>query len=361
LKAKKSHISLRELFRKKLEFAEVTPDAALKAKLMRRVARREFLQFNPGRFNIFYLGITGAIITASLLVFSGALDNDQASDDFIKLNDTIEYFEVAVGEPISLKTDAAPVSLAVSKPSQGLPLRSDTLELKASEPKKNVTIPPGSIGRSIAGGDIFDKSKTNGKKLKGRPEADGLTISPMPSSGCAPLKVQFQNISDSYDSCRWTMGDGGYSDRLNPEWIYDVEGEYKATLQVFKGDKVLSASAIVIVHPVPKAHFEISPEKSVLSNDEVRFHNYSTDAERFKWNFGDGNAADIFEPTHVYDRFGNYNVRLIAFSEWGCSDSLTVYNALAGSEYFIDFPNAFIPNEHGPSGGYYSSKSDEAA
>ena len=31
------------------------------------------------------------------------------------------------------------------------------------------------------------------------------------------------------------------------------------------------------------------------------------------------------------------------------------------SEYFIDFPNAFIPNAQGPSGGYYSSKSDEAA
>ena len=40
---------------------------------------------------------------------------------------------------------------------------------------------------------------------------------------------------------------------------------------------------------------------------------------------------------------------------------LFVSNAFSGSEYFIDFPNAFIPNAQGPSGGYYSSKSDEAA
>jgi hypothetical protein len=36
-------------------------------------------------------------------------------------------------------------------------------------------------------------------------------------------------------------------------------------------------------------------------------------------------------------------------------------NAFTGSEYFIEFPNAFIPNMQGPSGGYYSSKSDEDA
>jgi PKD repeat protein len=359
LKAKKLHITIRELFRKKLEFAEVTPDAALKAKLMRRLARREFLQFNPGRINIFYLGLAATIITASLLLFSDAFDYDQTTDDSLILNDSSEYFEVAAGEPIVLKPEAVQVASAVNKPSQELP-NIDKGELISSEPANKIT-PPGSIGRSISGSGIFDKSKTNVKTLKGRQEAENLTISPIPSSGCAPLKVQFQNISDSYDSCKWTLGDGGYSNKRNPEWIYDLEGEYRATLQVFKGNKILSASAIVIVHPTPKAHFEISPEKSASSNDEVRFLNYSTNAERFNWDFGDGNVADIFEPTHVYDKFGIYNVRLIAFSEWGCSDSLTVYNALAGSEYFIDFPNAFIPNEDGPSGGYYSSKSDEAA
>jgi hypothetical protein len=36
-------------------------------------------------------------------------------------------------------------------------------------------------------------------------------------------------------------------------------------------------------------------------------------------------------------------------------------NAYSGSEYFINFPNAFIPNALGPSGGNYSAKSDEAA
>jgi PKD repeat protein len=89
--------------------------------------------------------------------------------------------------------------------------------------------------------------------------------------------------------------------------------------------------------------------------------NYSSNAVRFRWDFGDGTTSDFFEPNHTYSKFSNYNVRLIVFSEYGCTDSLTVMNAFSGSEFKIDFPNAFIPNPQGPSGGYYSSKSDEAA
>ena len=51
----------------------------------------------------------------------------------------------------------------------------------------------------------------------------------------------------------------------------------------------------------------------------------------------------------------------MAINEYGCTDSIVVMNAFAGSKYFIDFPNAFIPNPDGPSGGYYTKKSDESA
>ena len=66
-------MSVRELFRQKLENAEVIPDASVSSNLMGRLARREFLRFNPVRFNIFYLGgILVAGITASLILFSGS-------------------------------------------------------------------------------------------------------------------------------------------------------------------------------------------------------------------------------------------------------------------------------------------------
>ena len=57
-----------------------------------------------------------------------------------------------------------------------------------------------------------------------------------------------------------------------------------------------------------------------------------------------GVLLNMFEPLHRYAKSGNYNVRLNVYSEYGCTDSLIVFNAFSGSEFFIDFPNAFIPN-----------------
>ena len=64
-------MSVRELFRQKLENAEIIPDLLLSAKLMKSLARREFFRFNPARFNIYYLGgIVAAGIAAAIILLS---------------------------------------------------------------------------------------------------------------------------------------------------------------------------------------------------------------------------------------------------------------------------------------------------
>jgi PKD repeat protein len=370
LKTKSKNISLRELFRHKLENAEVIPDAAVKALLMRRVARKEFVRFNPARFNIYYMGgilITG--FTAAVILFSGVQNsvhqNPLTNPDKIEKTDTNRYIEVPVLQPL--------------KPEQGIPhvihnesiRRSNILKhsdkpesvaLKAVEFHQNSIPPPAGISNSYSRSGLFTKAASDTKKLQGGYVPESFLIGPHDTVGCAPLKVHFHNKSTSDDSCRWAFGDGGYSNQKNPEWIYDVEGEYKVVLDVFDvSGKHLSSTASVTVHPRPQAHFEIGPERTVPVNDEIRFLNYSTNAVRFKWDFGDGSGSESFEPDHTYAKSGNFNVQLVAYSDWGCSDSATVFNALSGSQYFINFPNAFIPNTQGPSGGYYSSKSDEAA
>jgi PKD repeat protein len=193
-------------------------------------------------------------------------------------------------------------------------------------------------------------------------KGDNLLFQVSDTEGCAPLNLTFYSESNSSDSCRWTFGDGGYSNEKNPKWIFDFEGEYKVVLNVFGKDGSKETSfKMITVYPRPKARFEINPENAVLPKDEIRFFNYSTDATNFEWNFGDGISSELFEPSHKYIKSGNFNVRLIATSDHGCSDSLTVMNAYSGSESFINFPNVFIPNVQGPSGGAYSAKSDEAA
>ena len=191
---------------------------------------------------------------------------------------------------------------------------------------------------------------------------DGTLIEQSEMKGCIPLKIRFQIKSDTYDSCRWTFGDGGYSSEKNPEWIFDDEGEYKVILELYGKDGSLrTCYSSVTVYPKPVARFEIFPEKAVIPDNEINFVNYSLNAVHFLWDFGDGTRSEFFEPSHTYTRSGNFNIRLLVTSEYGCRDSLVVTNIFSDLKDRIDFPNAFIPNSQGPSGGYYSSKSDESA
>jgi PKD repeat protein len=370
LKTKKQNINLRKLFRKKLENAEVTPDAEIRSILMKRVARKEFMYFNPAKLNIYYLGgilITGIITAVLLLSGSGNSLNLNSSDTSGKLNktDTISHLQILQENPVKIdsqnsnKTNIK--SLKISGSSK-LPLKPLSSVKESVELHIDTTPIPTIIRNSFSNSILIPKVITDDKKLQSRFKKEISFIYVSETSGCAPLKVKFHNVSTSYDSCRWTFGDGGYSDKTDPEWIFDVEGEYKVILKVFTpGGKFLTSSVLVTVHPRPKAHFEITPDKANLPDDEIRFMNYSTNAVRSLWDFGDGTTSDLFEPRHVYTKFGKYNVRLVVFSEWGCSDSLTVLNAFSGSEYYIEFPNAFIPNIQGPTGGLYSLKSDESA
>lgn len=367
MKNRKKDIKLNELFRQKLENAEVMPDAAVKSVLMRKVARKEFLRFNPARLNIYYLsGILITGITASLILFTSPETPDKikqlAPDKQINA-DSGTYIEIPFVEPVSKKPQQR---AEISEKHELAKNKSGNIEKSVSsginKSHSDSAFSPVIISRSIAKNSMVSNGNADIHKLQPGLKSDIYLIDPETYEGCAPLKLKFHNLSNSYDSCRWTFGDGGYSVEKDPEWIFDIEGEYKVVLKVFLKDGSNSSSvAKVTVHPRPKAHFEISPPKAILPNDEIHFMNYSTNAIQFFWDFGDGSNSEFFEPNHKYSNFSNYDVRLVAISDWGCSDTLVVYSAFSGSEFFIEFPNAFIPNVQGPTGGYFSSKSDEAA
>lgn len=370
VKTKKENTNLRQLFSQKLDKAEVIPDVSVRTKLMRQVSRKEFLRFSPARLNIYYVsGILISGITAAVLIFSATQNSSRtispATSIEVKQSVTDNIIEVPAGVPekigqsetvlINKGSGAKRIITHGNVKAGNQNYRSDT----SHQADRSVTA---NISSSLARNGLFTEGVADKKKLQGGFKKDPFLIEPETISGCAPFKLKFHNKSDSFDSCRWTFGDGGYSNKKDPEWIYDVEGEYKVILQVFRsGGKSSSSSATVTVHPRPQARFEISPEKAVLPKDEIRFLNYSRNAVRFLWDFGDGSTSEFFEPTHTYAGFSNYDVKLVVYSDWGCSDSLTVFGAFSGSEYYIEFPNAFMPNLQGPTGGYYSSKSDEAA
>ncbi len=362
-------MELEELFRSKLESAEMIPGGKVRGDLMGKLGRKEFIRFNPFRINIYYAGVfiaagVAAVILLSIKPSSGGMrQNIPPAIKIIVADSTVIKNKTAISatENISLKV---PAGEKIAMP-----------EKDNSRSKGNTTPISGKVQAVtyLRTADLRKDSLLKNSQIRERlitAEMDKATLQKKISasfevssvSGCVPMKVKFTNLSEAYDSSYWTFGDGGYSAVNSPQWIFDMQGEYKVNLTVFRKDgSQASTSQAITVYPKPVARFEISPDNPIIPDDEVHFMNYSMDAIRCRWEFGDGKESDGWEPVYKYNHFDNFNLRLIVWSEHGCVDSLTVRNAFAGSGSYIKFPNAFIPNPDGPAGGYYSLKSDEAA
>ena len=83
-----------------------------------------------------------------------------------------------------------------------------------------------------------------------------------------------------------------------------------------------------MVHPVIEANFGLDFTNN-CTPVSANFSNLSLGADRFDWNFGDGNSSDTASSTfsHAYWNPSaiasvTYPVKLVAHSNEGCSDSL---------------------------------------
>ena len=82
---------------------------------------------------------------------------------------------------------------------------------------------------------------------------------------------------------------------------------------------VLLAVAVLIMqgcYPEPVANFDFSYNDN-MAPALVSFSNYSTDAEEYTWNFGDGNTSTSHSPTHTYEEGGTYSISLTAKGRGG--------------------------------------------
>ncbi len=368
MKGKKDDKAFREVIRQKLENAEVMPSPSVSSHLMRKLAVKEFFHFIPNKFNIWYacgVAVAGVAIAISLISGPGK-DDEKIPDSTSILPDEIINEAGNVQTPPLIVPDQDNPNIATGKGNEpgrsigrqrtGRTKSSNLISADHRQAAPSRTETNLSPDKAFFSGNPAEKDR-----LKGVKQLRDIII-PSVIGGCSPLKVRFTNKSSSYGSFRWTFGDGGYSEEKEPEWIFDLPGDYEVTLRLYSSNSLKAVSSCIIkVYPVPLARFEIVPADILQPGKNVTFYNYSTGAEKFKWIFGDGSTSELSEPEHSFTKKGNYTIRLIATSEYGCSDTLVVQNAFDAEKYFIEFPNAFIPNPGGPSNGYYSAKTDESA
>ncbi len=147
-------------------------------------------------------------------------------------------------------------------------------------------------------------------------------FSAAPTSGCAPLNVNFVDLSaGSVISWDWDFGDGvGSSTAQNPSYQYNAPGTYSVTLTAYSAtcsdDEV--KTGFITVQTVPVADFSGTPTFGYASLT-VDFTDLSSgNPDLWSWDFGDGGGSSTSQnPTYIYSTAGTYTVTLTASNACG--------------------------------------------
>ena len=160
------------------------------------------------------------------------------------------------------------------------------------------------------------------------PAAPAADFTATPTSGDAPLAVQFTDASSGDPtSWAWDFENDGVIDSTeqNPSFTYTAAGTYSVNLTVTNGagsDTVTKADYITVASGVaPVADFTATP----LSGEvplAVQFTDASTGTPTsWAWDFGDGTTATEQNPEHTYTTTGTYTVNLTVANDAG-TDSI---------------------------------------
>jgi gliding motility-associated-like protein len=125
---------------------------------------------------------------------------------------------------------------------------------------------------------------------------------------------------------------------LNPTVTPDSTSEYTITVTDSEGC-TNSSKVKVEVKAVVVARISVDYQTS-LAPFNLKFYNTTENADRYEWDFGDGNTSTEKEPTHEYATEGKYEVTLRAFSGECYDDTVLKFiNVIK-----LKIPTAISPN-----------------
>jgi gliding motility-associated-like protein len=180
-----------------------------------------------------------------------------------------------------------------------------------------------------------------------------VAFAPPYSSSCAPLAVQFMDMSSVVPANSvyfWQFGDGGTSTQQNPAYIYNNAGTYTVTLTVTSpaGCSSSVSGQAADVFPNPTAEFYVAPTITTLGNLTSFFDQSVPQIVTWNWNFGDGmGTSTIQHPTYTYSDTGAFTVTLVVTGPGGCIDSINATIYVRDDFFSLYVPNVFTPNHDG--------------
>lgn len=189
-----------------------------------------------------------------------------------------------------------------------------------------------------------------------------IIVSPIPQpvfstpvdSVCEPANfVVYNNTDTTYvQSVSWELSNGTFLTELDSINLYNLpHGSYDLSLTVVSPYGCVNTTTVpnfLNAMVKPSSFFRYSPSPVTMFNTKVEFTNLSADgAATYQWSFDEGNLGTSTANNPVVQFpdgvVGNYPVELIAFSGFGCSDTI-VQNVEILSEVIAYIPNTFTPD-----------------
>jgi gliding motility-associated-like protein len=175
-------------------------------------------------------------------------------------------------------------------------------------------------------------------------------FNPDVNQGCAPLTVNFTNMSAGSALCTWNFGNGvNIEDCSTVSYTFQQAGCYDISLTVTTQagcSATTSVNDLICVSAIPIADFSASTYIIDEFHTLVDFENTSIGATNYEWLFGDSSSVSTIEnASHDYagNNLGNYLVTLVASSPQGCID--TAFATIIFQEQLVYYiPNAFTPD-----------------
>ena len=184
--------------------------------------------------------------------------------------------------------------------------------------------------KAPAGDVILDISDSNGCTARvTKPVIHFLSakFAAKNTAGCVPWTSAFIDSSVDATSWYWSFGDGDTSHSQNPKHLYKNAGKYDITLVVSHdgacSDTMSKAQYMSAYKPISDFY---TNDKASCAPSYVTFRDTSVDASAWVWDFGDGGASTLRNPSHIYNKPGLYTVKLKIKNKIGCIDSMVKIN-----------------------------------
>ena len=171
------------------------------------------------------------------------------------------------------------------------------------------------------------------------------------STACAGGQTVFTDLSTPAEGellhWLWDFGDGQTAGGQHPAHVYPDTGNYLVRMRVVDDKQCADSSSVMLqVFPVPLGAFDIVDGYENIQG-QILLDNRSQGAVYYEWDLGNGDSSVLFSPVVRYEQNGTYLIRLIAWNDNNCPDTVMM-------EYSIVFQGLYVPT------GFYPDSRDQA-